>query len=703
VIFAYIEYLLTGGYLKFGPNGWQEMKEFEDSTLPPKLKITLSDRSAHLDTESAGFLQWPAILDYPADISILTSMAELDPDRANSLLKSLLNKRWLKESENRYQVSGRAKQRAIYESISPDRRRLLHKQAADWLKKNKPADIENLARHYFAAENYIEALSYNYVAALKRYDDFDFKIAGEFIEIAEMVIRRLDSDKQAAQLSLDTYILAGNIAKALADNSRAEEKYLAAIGIANEIDSKESLATAYKNLGALYRLQQKTSKSIKFSTEALKLYDIAKDLPHKAACLNNIGLAYWTSGNYKQALKYFEEALKANEALGNLSEQAKIYNNIGIIFDITGRTNEVLDKFNLALDCAIKVKNPELEAKFLGNIGFFYLNSGKPHKSLDYLIKGYDLASRIGNNHEQLNTMSNIALAYHKTGNFIKSAEANQNALEIATSLSHEMFQAQSSHLLVRDCIAMGNYKLAVEMLTRSQNICSSLSNPELLIEVIHTSIELEMKLGDFKACGELFDQLRDRPGITNQQKLKAELLRVKLAFSQNEIGAPGMAENLLNKCENTDFIEITGSVILEQSRFLLKLDKLAEVSLLLNKYLKLDISNTIINLEYDLIKAELLLRQREYNGALELIGQVQQKASDSGCLPILFESAVLRAMVFRNCNKESLMAKAIAQAQAILQSIYNAYPDTKDKRLMTELPNVKMYHELADKIKAIA
>ncbi len=703
VIFAYIEYLLTGGYLKFGPNGWQEMKEFEYSILPPKLKITLNDRSAHLDTESADLLQWSAILDYPADNSMLTSIADLDPDRLNLVLKRLLIERWLKERDSRYRISGRAKQRAIYESISPDRRRLLHKQAAGWFKENRPADIENLARHYFAAEDYVEASRYNYLAALKHYDNFNFNNAREFIEIAEMAILRIGSGKQPVQLSIDIYMLAGNIAKALADNSKAEEKYLAAAASADEIDSKESLATAYKNLGALYRLQQKTSKSIKFSTEALKLYDIAKDLSHRAACLNNIGLAYWTSGNYEQALKYFEEALKANEELGNLSEQAKIYNNIGIIYDITGRTNEVLDKFNLALDCAVKVKNPELEAKFLGNIGFFFLNSGKPQKSLDYLIKGYDLAVKIGNNHEQLNTISNIALAYHKTGNFIKSAEANQNALEIAVSLNHEMFQAQSSHLLVRDCIAMGNYKLAAEMLARAQNICSSLSNPELLIEILHTSIELEMKLGDFKACGKLIDQLRDRPGITNQQKLKAELLRVKLAFSQNEAGAPAMAENLLNKCERTDFIEITGSAILEQCRFLLKLDKPAEVSLLLNKYLKLDINDTIINLEHDLIKAEFLLKQREYDGALELIGHVQQKANDSGCLPILFESAVLKAMVFLGCSKESLMAKAIGQARAIFQSINNAYPDTKDKGLMTELPIVKTYHELADKTKAIA
>ena len=77
-----------------------------------------------------------------------------------------------------------------------------------------------------------------------------------------MAIARLSPDKKSIKLYIDTFILAGDIAKALAENSKAEEKYLAAVAIADEIDSKDSLATAYKNLGDLYRLQQKSSKSI---------------------------------------------------------------------------------------------------------------------------------------------------------------------------------------------------------------------------------------------------------------------------------------------------------------------------------------------------------------------------------------------------------------------------------------------------------
>ena len=703
VAITYIEYLLAAGYFEFGPGGWLESREFEESSVPPVLMEACRDALAQMTPKSAVILQWLAVLAYPVETSMLATLTEIGLAKLNPELKKLEIERWSKEQEGRYRIMGLAKQRAIYENIPPDIRQALHRQAAAWFIKNKPADIENLARHCFAAEDYFEALRYNYLAALKRHNDFDFKRAKEFIDIAEKVILSLGSDKRPVQLYLNIFILAGDIAKALADNSRAEDKYLAAVALAGEIDAKEPLATAYKNLGDLYRLQQKSSKSIKFSTTALKLYDIAHDLPHRAACLNNIGLAYWTSGKYEQALKYFEEALKANEELGNLAEQAKIYNNIGIIYDITGRANEVLDQFNLALDCAVKVKNLDLEAKFLGNIGFFFLNSGKPHKSLGYLKKGYEIAARTGNNHEQLNIMSNIALAYHKMGNFIKSAEANQQALEIAASLNHEMFQAQSSLLLVRDCLAMGNYKLAAEMLTRAKNICSSLSNPELLVEILHTNIELELKLGDFIIAGKLIDQLRDQPGMTHQQKLKTEFLQVKLAFCQNEVDAPGMAEDLLNKCENTDSIEITGLAILELSRFLLKLDKQDEVFLLLKKFQKLDINNTVINLECDLIKAELFLKRKEYNEALELISQIQQKANNSGCLPTLFECAVLRAMVFSDCRKESLMVKAVAQAQTILNSIENAYPENIDMKLITELPMIKMYNELADRTKAIA
>lgn len=222
-------------------------------------------------------------------------------------------------------------------------------------------------------------------------------------------------------------------------------------------------------------------------------------------------------------------------------------------------------------------------------------------------------------------------------------------------------------------------------------------------MDILHTNIELELRLGDFTICGKIIDQLRDQPGMTHQQKLKTELLRVKLVFCQDETDALKMAEDLLHKCGNTDSIEITGLVILEFGKFLLKLDKQDEVHLLLNKYQKLDINNTIINFEYDLIKVELFLKRKEYNEALELISQIQQQANNSGCLPIRFESAVLQAMVFGECRKESSMVKAIALAQTILKSIESAYPENKDMRPIAELPIIKKYTELAHRTKAIA
>ncbi|MCP4582054.1 MAG: tetratricopeptide repeat protein, partial [candidate division Zixibacteria bacterium] len=694
---GYIKYLIESDYFRFSERGWQAAGDFDDTKLPPAIVKGFARKESRLDENLRRLLRWLAVLDCETDLRTLAGLTGQKPNELEQALKILKTTAWLQERDGRYCFLGRAKAMAIYENILLDAKLSLHRQAADFFETNEPAAIELMARHNFAAKNYPSALKYNYQAALNWYDKFDFKKAWEFIEVAEKSTANLDQNSQYVQLLIDTYILAGDIAKALADNKPAEQKYLKAIDLAQEHGCKKSVAIANKNLGDLCRLQQKSNESITYSTVALKLYSSTEDLPNQAACLNNLGLAHWTSGNYDKALDYFEKALKLNEEMGNLQEQSKINNNIGIIYDITGKTGEVFKRFQNALECAVEVGNPELEAKILGNLGFFSLNSGKPHKALDYLIKGYEIARKIGNDNEQLNIISNIALAYHKTGDFIKSAEANQNTLEIATSLNHEMFQAQSSHLLAKDCVAMGNFKLASEMLTRAGRICSKLDNPELMVDIIQTKIELELKLGDIETCYQQLDLLTRQKSFTHKQKLKTALLELKLAFMQNDRTALAKTERLLTLCEETDFIEITGQVELELAKSALDLDQTEQVAYIIQRYQSLDIKNTIINFDYQLISARFHQHKQDFNEALDLVKRIQREANNSGCVPTLFEAAVLEAGIFDRCRKEQQAFKAVKQANNIMKVLIGAFPEGKDENLINSLPSIKKLRELSD------
>ena len=678
VIYHYLRSFIEQGYIRYNESGWVVSETIEFSGMPSELAGLLSGRWQNLSGEQKRVLSWLAVMNDFCPVVCLDNLSGIVSAPA---LDSLINLGVAAESDSNATCSSRAISLSVYGSIQESERVAMHNKAAAYLEANHREQIEAILRHHQKAGNFAKALKYAYQAALKWNEKFDFKKAEEFIGSAEEMLTRVTSDIVDDNLVLKIMFLGADIAKALANNRRAESIYNQAAALAEKIDSRESLAKAYKDLGDNYRLQQDTAKSIDYTNQALELYKQLKDEPSRAACFNNLGLAYWIAGEYGQALTNFDKSLELNRELGNLTEQSKIHNNIGIIYDITGRTDEVLGRFEEALKCAVEVKNQKLEAKYLNNIGYFHLNSGRLQKALDYFMRCYELAEMTGNAEEQLNTVYNIALAYHKMGEFLKSAEANQQALDIAMSLNHAFFAAQSAHLLARDCLALGNYKLGMDMLEKAADHCSRLSNPELMADILLTRIELELHIGDIeKASGYLAD-LNSRQIPTSGQKVQAAFINLKLNSLSSEGYKIGDLDKLILDARESRNYETAALAILEKTWLAITERQLDLAGSLQADYNSLELSNLLINFEYSLVMSQYLAQNRQYNEALELTADIKKTAKEKGCLPILFKTLVAETLVLRACRKHTQAAKVIKQAEVVNNILVAAIPENRDPR----------------------
>lgn len=702
IISEYLYYLLDKNILRYGPDGWETTRQFDDSVLPESIQKIYNHKLLALSDRSLTILQWLAVLNIAQTSKTLSELTGLKLPQTEEELRLLKKAGWLKEHQGLYFFSSKSMAKAVYCGLSSGCKLSMHRKAAEYIKINNPLDIDGLAFHFHSARNYSQALKYNYKAALKWFNNFNFGKANKFAGTAEEAFSLLGDDEKDLRLVFDTLLLSGDIAKALADNARAEQKYKAAVDMAKKINDLKALAEVYKNLGDLYRLQQEFTASIEYTDKALRLYRKNGDFPHQAACLNNLGLAMWTVGNYDDALENYEKALEINEKIGNLAAQSKINSNIGIIYDLTGRTSEVLRRFDKALKCARAVGDSQSETLVLNNIGFFYLNSGKPQKALECLLKGYKIAVSIGYAEQQLNIMSNIAQAHHKTGNFIKSAKANQKALDIAKTLRHKMYQAQASHLLASDCMAMGNYKLALQMLSQAGEIAASLSNNELVLDILLTGIELELLMGDLTRCKLLIGQLEKKQSLTKMQTMKKKLLEAKLTGLSGGIEAKRVYEKLADEAKKLDLREIAGSALVGLAELCLAENNVDEVERALQRFKDLEIQNTIICLDYNIALATLHYNRKRYDSALELIKAIKKTADDSGCLPFLFKVIILEADILFHCGKDSMFMKTMKQAKNIFSTLASVFPDERDIEGLKVLPSIKRFYLLADRPREI-
>lgn len=695
----YLACLIEADKLEYGSGGWEATGDLDSSHVPAKIEEHYIEAAAALTHEDRQVLEIVAVLgNLNVHDQILTQFGHAPTEMAETLGR-LERSGWLKLQDGEYNFANESRSLTVYRHIDKNRRRQLHCQAAEYLTAYNSGDIEALARHSAGAGDYSNATRYFLQAAQKSFGSFDYKKARAFITGAEDSLARLGENQRSGAMAIETFVMAGDIAKALAEYAEAEKKYRTAVDIAEKTDSGSVLAGAYKCLADIYRILQKSTESIEYSRKALALYDEQSDLANQAGCLNNIGLALWTAGDFKGALSNFDRALKINMEISDYGEQAKIYNNLGIIYDQTGRGSEVIGNFEKALACAEKLADLRLQTKIYDNIGYFYLNSGNPRRALEYFKKDLELATRIGLDEDRINILSNMGLAYHKIGSIIQSAEVHQQALEISRALGHRLLEAQTCHHLARDCMAMGNYALAVQMLQQAGEIGSHLAGGEMAMEILLTEAELAYAMNELEGCRNLVAKFDEPDNITFIQSLRAEYMKVLLEAENNAGRALSKIEEIYQKAQRAAFLDLAGEA-------LLKLAQLSRVSGLpdkaattLARFQQLHVENMILQIAFMLESARSAFADRYFDETFEFIDRAERLAIETGCRPLLLDATLLAVRVYHECGRSATVLKKLKKAERLKNSLAQAYPSDKVERYFEGMPLIKEYRRLADRL----
>jgi protein O-GlcNAc transferase len=176
---------------------------------------------------------------------------------------------------------------------------------------------------------------------------------------------------------------------------KAADAYRKVLTLGEKANDRDSLASAYGNLGNVYLAQDNLDHAEAMTFEVLRtLGDTASNRGLLASSYGNLSLICLTRGNLGEAETRLREALKLNKALGNKQGMARQYINLGNVYLDRGDRDRAEAEYRNAL--ALNEGYKEVTAAAYRNLGSVYLGRGDRDQAEAICDKALKLYEAVG-------------------------------------------------------------------------------------------------------------------------------------------------------------------------------------------------------------------------------------------------------------------------------------------------------------------
>lgn len=273
-------------------------------------------------------------------------------------------------------------------------------------------------------------------------------------------------------------------------------------------------AASHNNLGMVYDSKGDFRNAFDHYSEALKLYEMSKDLKNAAIVLNNLGIINQNLGEPEKSIEYFKKAIIINKELNALVDLSMNYNNMGTIYKDLDRLDEALEMFKASLKIAVENNLSRDQARIhlnLGNIfkkrgnmemaelsykesmkicvennilfgvmlnyyalGLLYTETQQYTKAEPQLINALNIALQSGHQSTLLDTYRNLSVVYEKLGKPMKALEFSRKLMQLNDSISelnHKQYVMDIQTRYETERKELENISLRKENETKSKTI----------------------------------------------------------------------------------------------------------------------------------------------------------------------------------------------------------------------------------------
>ncbi|MCK4653898.1 MAG: tetratricopeptide repeat protein [Candidatus Cloacimonetes bacterium] len=545
-------YLQEKGKITIINNKWNFPPKIEIENLPENIQQVIRERLAELSKETLITLQTASIIGKKFNFEMLLNMTKKND---NELLDDLIDCRevsLIEESGNDY-IFIHDKVREVLENEIKEKYpsfwKELHLKAGEFLEekysKNPDEVLDDLAKHFYFAEQPEKSVKYNELAGDKANKNYFNNKALNFyehliknIEEQMLILNKRDSDyKKTTTILIDTLLKKGDILQLIGNWKEAEEIYKNALKLSEEIEDKKRTANSYGKLGSQLYIKNNLEKAMECFESSLVIRKELVDKKGISKAVGNIGNVYFNTGNYKRALECYEKSLKIDEEFGDKKGISIILGNMGTVYSNKGNNKKAMECFEKSLKIGEEFGEKKVISNVVGSMGQVYAYQGNYKKAMECFEKSLKIGEELGDKKGISHIVDNIGQVYKEQENYEKAMECFEKAIQIDIELGLK------PHLLDHlsnkaECLYdLGEYEEANEANEEYLKIAEEMKDEEHIFSYNVLKVKIEFKTVRkhtlrIKNCIEPLEKLLEK---TKDEKQIATL-NYELAIMNNEL-----------------------------------------------------------------------------------------------------------------------------------------------------------------------
>jgi tetratricopeptide (TPR) repeat protein len=427
-------------------------------------------------------------------------------------LEDLVARHLLEEGAVGYWFHHEIMRAAVYDQLSPGRRRLLHRRAGKALERLEGNNAATLAWHFEKADElgraalhalragqaakelfaHVEARShFDRALSHLEWESLDLQDEGSLTKNGRLQIEALDGRGWALRLVGDMEAYARDLqrvtrlAESLGDAQtlaylRWREAYThrwfcryapaqaaARAGVQRSLAAGDRLLEALcrREMGLAARATGAHAEARSALELALSIFDQLGEVVYGVHALGNLATLCWYEGDHEQALELSEQALARCDTAGLPFERRLPLGDMGAAASALGAFDAARHHLEESLSLARQIADRTQEILCLTHLGWLALRLERPVEALKHLQAGLSVAERIGSCAEQSWLHSGLAVAQRLA---VEAANSKELAIS-GPSGDRAVEHARKALQLAQTSGAAYDLKLARRILERVQ------------------------------------------------------------------------------------------------------------------------------------------------------------------------------------------------------------------------------------------
>ncbi len=386
-------------------------------TIPANMQVVLEQRLRLMGDELRKIATSASVEGEEFSAQVVAQLAKFEEGDVYDPLETLEHRYWLIQEHSTkefgdtfldmYRFTHRFFRDYIYSKLDAGKRRNMHRAVGECLetlyRNNLEQIASQLAIHFTEARQPKKAAKYALMAAQFEQSRYAWAEGEEWCEFGLKVLENLSPDIERNQLKFDLFNQSGDGHDKIGEYAQADQRYRAALTLAQEIEVKsEQLAALYVKLADTCESEGglKLEEAKQFIMQAQK---ILQSLPYSELHIKVAWIAailQIRSGEYQSAFESLSKLMMDVEKLPrSISLElilCRLYNALGMALQGLNRYEECLFYRQKAIDLAKKINEKGIEASYKANLVNSYQLLGRFELGLHLAKEAFDIAWKIG-------------------------------------------------------------------------------------------------------------------------------------------------------------------------------------------------------------------------------------------------------------------------------------------------------------------